>query len=146
VLGAALAIRREAFIDAGGFDEGYFLYAEEVDLCYRLRTAGWEVHYAPVATVLHVGGASTSQYGADMLGHSVRSTRRFARLRLSRMNEAGVRIVYATVFAARLGVDTIRLAWTRDDEQRTRLRNLIGKWVHGLEAVRRPLQPEDMAG
>jgi N-acetylglucosaminyl-diphospho-decaprenol L-rhamnosyltransferase len=144
ILGAALAIRREAFIAVGGFDEGYFLYAEEVDLCYRLRAAGWEIHYAPVATVLHVGAASTSQYGAEMLAHSVWSTRRFAHLRLSPANEVGVRLVYATVFAARLGFDVIRLAWT--SKQRKRLRNLISKWVRGLEAVRQSLRREDVRG
>jgi N-acetylglucosaminyl-diphospho-decaprenol L-rhamnosyltransferase len=144
LLGAALAIRRDAFIAVGGFDEGYFLYAEEVDLCYRLRAAGWEVHYAPVATILHVGGASTSQYGAEMLGHSVRSTRRFARLRLSRSNEVGVRLVYTGVFVARLGFDLIRLVWAREVEQRERLRHLIGKWICGLEAVRGSLHPDDV--
>src|SRR5262249_11131009 len=58
VLGAALAIRRSAFDQVGGFDESFFLYAEEVDLCYRLKAAGWEVHFAPVTDVVHVGGAS----------------------------------------------------------------------------------------
>jgi hypothetical protein len=61
VKGAALAIRREAFAAVGGFDESYFMYAEEVDLCLRLNAAGWEVHYTPSATVVHVEGASTGQ-------------------------------------------------------------------------------------
>ncbi|MEA2562774.1 MAG: hypothetical protein QOH06_4278 [Acidobacteriota bacterium] len=61
VKGAALAIRREAFAAVGGFDESYFMYAEELDLCYRLHGAGWEIHYTPEATVVHVEGASTEQ-------------------------------------------------------------------------------------
>ncbi|MFL6200704.1 MAG: glycosyltransferase [Thermoanaerobaculia bacterium] len=61
VKGAALAIRREAFDAVGGFDESYFMYAEELDLCHRLRGAGWEIHYTPEATVVHVEGASTEQ-------------------------------------------------------------------------------------
>ncbi|HEX2190634.1 MAG TPA: glycosyltransferase family 2 protein, partial [Longimicrobiaceae bacterium] len=41
VLGAALAVRRSAFEEVGGFDEAYFMYFEEVDLCRRLASAGW---------------------------------------------------------------------------------------------------------
>jgi N-acetylglucosaminyl-diphospho-decaprenol L-rhamnosyltransferase len=55
-------------------------YQEEIDLCYRLRAAGWEIHYAPVATVLHVGGASTGQRATETFGQFVRSTQRFAQL------------------------------------------------------------------
>jgi N-acetylglucosaminyl-diphospho-decaprenol L-rhamnosyltransferase len=144
ILGAALAIRRDAFIAAGGFDEGYFLYHEEVDLCYRLRAAGWEIHYAPVTTILHIGGASTSQSGAAMTGQLVRSTRRFARLRLSRTNEVGVCLVLATVFVARLAIDMVRLARPRKREQRDRLRGLISSWVSGLEEAIRPTAPDDV--
>ena len=61
VKGAALAIRRQAFDSVGGFDESYFMYAEELDLCKRLRAAGWEIHYTPEAAVTHIEGASTEQ-------------------------------------------------------------------------------------
>ena len=67
VLGAALAIRRTAYEAVGGFDETYVMYYEEVDLCYRLRRAGWETHFTPATEVTHVGGASTSQRRPEML-------------------------------------------------------------------------------
>jgi GT2 family glycosyltransferase len=67
VLGAALAIRRTAFDVVGGFDESYFMYFEEVDLCYRLNQVGWQTHYVPKALVKHVGGASTKSHRASML-------------------------------------------------------------------------------
>lgn len=136
ILGAALAIRREAFDAVRGFDEGYFLYQEEVDLCYRLRAAGWEVHYAPVATVRHVGGASTSQRAAETFGHFVRSTTRIARLRWSRPSAAGVRAVLGVVLAARLARDAAQLTWARDRERRERLRRRIAVWLRGLAALR----------
>jgi GT2 family glycosyltransferase len=66
VLGAAMAIRRTAFEAVGGFDTSFFMYFEEVDLCYRLAQAGWQVHFAPVATVVHTGAASTRQYRTEM--------------------------------------------------------------------------------
>ena len=136
ILGAALAIRREAFLAVRGFDEGYFLYQEEVDLCHRLGEAGWEIHYAPVATVLHVGGASTSQRPAENFGHFVRSTRRFARLRLSRGSAAGVRAVLAAVLAGRLARDASQLVWVHQNERREQLRTRTAAWLHGLAALR----------
>lgn len=63
VLGAALAFRRETFEALGGFDESFFLYFEEVDLCYRALRHGAQVYSAPQAEIIHVGGASTKQSG-----------------------------------------------------------------------------------
>jgi N-acetylglucosaminyl-diphospho-decaprenol L-rhamnosyltransferase len=53
VMGAAIVFRREALEEVGLFDEEFFLYSEEVDLCLRLRRAGWEVEYFPEVTVVH---------------------------------------------------------------------------------------------
>jgi N-acetylglucosaminyl-diphospho-decaprenol L-rhamnosyltransferase len=58
VMGAAMLIRREAFDLVGGFDERYFLYWEDADLCRRLRERGWTTRYVPRARVVHAGGAS----------------------------------------------------------------------------------------
>jgi N-acetylglucosaminyl-diphospho-decaprenol L-rhamnosyltransferase len=136
ILGAALAIRRQAFEAVGGFDETYFLYHEEVDLCHRLRKAGWEIHYTPVATVRHVGGASTSQRAVEAYGQYIRSTLRFARLQLSRMDTAGVRAVLAAVLVGRLGREVAQLAWARDPDRRERLRGQTRVWLRGLAALR----------
>jgi N-acetylglucosaminyl-diphospho-decaprenol L-rhamnosyltransferase len=59
--GACLLLRREAFAAVGGFDEGYFMYFEDTDLCERLAAAAWDVVYAPSATVVHHGGHATSR-------------------------------------------------------------------------------------
>jgi len=58
VLGASMIVRRDAWVNVGGFDEDFFLYGEEQDLCLRLRKAGWRVGYVPDASVLHWGGKS----------------------------------------------------------------------------------------
>ncbi|MGH7554003.1 MAG: glycosyltransferase family 2 protein [Longimicrobiales bacterium] len=79
VLGAALLIRRKAFDDVGGFDTSYFMYYEEVDFCFRLKSAGWEVHFVPMAKVTHVGGASTSQRRTEMTLQHYDSTVRYYR-------------------------------------------------------------------
>jgi N-acetylglucosaminyl-diphospho-decaprenol L-rhamnosyltransferase len=62
VMGAALVLRREALDEVGLFDEEFFLYSEEVDLQFRLREAGWDVHYFPEATVVH----HESQFSAEI--------------------------------------------------------------------------------
>lgn len=63
VMGTCLAIRAECVEDTGGFDESYFLYVEETDLCWRATRAGWRVRYVAGAVVEHVGGGSTGQPG-----------------------------------------------------------------------------------
>ncbi|AHD01685.1 glycosyltransferase family 2 protein [Leisingera methylohalidivorans] len=57
--GASLMIRREAAAAVGGFDETFFLYFEETDLCRRAARAGWRTHYVPASEIAHVGSAST---------------------------------------------------------------------------------------
>jgi N-acetylglucosaminyl-diphospho-decaprenol L-rhamnosyltransferase len=58
VPGAFALVRHPLFRQLGGFDERYFLYYEEVDLCRRIGAAGGRVHYWPELRVRHVGGAS----------------------------------------------------------------------------------------
>ena len=53
VAGMCIAVRRDAFARIGGFDERFFLYYEDVDLCRRLRAAGFTVVYEPAASVIH---------------------------------------------------------------------------------------------
>jgi len=61
-LGAALMVRREAIEAMGLLDEGYFMYAEEVDWCWRMQRAGWPLYCVPAARVVHHGGASARQF------------------------------------------------------------------------------------
>jgi GT2 family glycosyltransferase len=56
--GACLMVRRAVWEDAGGFDESFFLYAEETDLQRRITAMGWEIHWAPEFVVTHIGGSS----------------------------------------------------------------------------------------
>ena len=53
MLGACLLVRREAIMGAGLLDDAFPLYCEEIDLCFRLKKGGWEIHYVPSATVIH---------------------------------------------------------------------------------------------
>lgn len=60
VLGALMAIRLSTFRSVGGFDERFFLYREETDLCRRLWLAGWRNRHLATVTATHIGGASTA--------------------------------------------------------------------------------------
>ncbi len=66
LLGACLLLRREVIAQVGPLDEDYFIYSEEIDLCYRLQTAGWQLYWLPTAQIVHYGGQSTRQVAAEM--------------------------------------------------------------------------------
>jgi GT2 family glycosyltransferase len=58
VRGAFFVVRRDAFQEVGGFADDQWMYAEDLDLCWRLHHRGWSVRYVPDVTVTHVGGAA----------------------------------------------------------------------------------------
>jgi len=66
ILGACLFLRRHALDQVGLLDEEYFIYSEEVDLCHRLQSMGWELYWVPQAEVVHLGGQSTRQVSEAM--------------------------------------------------------------------------------
>ena len=118
LVGAAFAIRKSAFDSAGGFDERYFLYFEEVDLFHRLSERGWEVHFAPVTSVFHRGGESTRLARADnevrlLAGHLL-----FLRLHASPLQRT---LAIAGLKALELFRLTARgIAWLRAGNERAR--------------------------
>jgi GT2 family glycosyltransferase len=65
-LGAALMVRGETLARVGSFDERFFMYCEEIDLCRRIKAAGWEVHCVPQAQIVHLVGQSTGQFREQM--------------------------------------------------------------------------------
>ena len=75
--GACLLIRRSAFEQLGGFDPGYFMYFEDVDLGYRLGKLGYRNVYLPVAVVTHTGAHSTTTESGRMIRAHHDSARRF---------------------------------------------------------------------
>jgi N-acetylglucosaminyl-diphospho-decaprenol L-rhamnosyltransferase len=78
VSGACFLARRRALEELGGFDETYFMYAEDADLCWRARRAGWGVAYVPDAVVTHLRGVSTARHPYRMLVAHHRSVFHFA--------------------------------------------------------------------
>lgn len=67
--GACLMLRRAALAEAGLFDERFFMYSEDEDLCFRLRKRGWLVCFCGAGTAVHRGAASSQLHKIEMLRH-----------------------------------------------------------------------------
>ena len=77
--GACLMVRKVVLDQVGFFDEDYFIYSEEVDLCRRIQCAGWQLYWIPQAKVVHFGGQSTQQVPNEMFLHLYRSNVQYFR-------------------------------------------------------------------
>lgn len=107
VSGACFMARRQALTELGGFDESYFMYVEDLDLCWRAHRAGWRVVFVPDAVVTHLQGLSTARRPYRMLLAHHRSAFHFARRSAEGPSKALLPGV-AVLLAARLAV-----AWFR---------------------------------
>ena len=103
--GACLLVRRTAYDVVAGFDEGYFMYVEDVDLCWRLHQAGWRIGYEPAGRVVHALGASSRLMPYRMIAEHHRSLLRFAA-----KSTTGARRALVPVVAAGLAARTVA-AW-----------------------------------
>jgi GT2 family glycosyltransferase len=79
LMGSCLLLRRAALEEVGLLDERFFLYFEEVDLCWRLKNAGWKILFVDDATITHTGGASSRPVRAEALRHRYESLFTFYR-------------------------------------------------------------------
>lgn len=122
VSGAAMLCRRNAFDAINGFDDSYWMYLEDVDLCFRMHKAGWDVWFQPNAIVFHVGGVSTSQVPYKLLAAHHRSLARFATRNATTLQRPFLPIIYAGL-AARLGL--LWLKTLKQKPQRDKLANTI---------------------
>lgn len=90
--GACLLLRRTAFEEVGGFDDGYFMFFEDVDLGERLGRAGWSNLYVPDARVTHVGGTSWRERPARMISEHHTSAARYVGRRYPHVWQWPVRV------------------------------------------------------
>lgn len=128
VKGAALAIRRAAFELVGGFDESYFLYAEEMDFCWRLRRSGWEVRFTPEAAVVHEEGASTGRMRPEMAVRLFQSLAHFHRRHSPRGTIRRLRWAVTLAMAEHVVRDTVKSLWAIDPERRRALGRDLEVW------------------
>lgn len=124
LLGAALLVRREALEQCGGYDEGFFLYGEEVEWCRRLARGGWRGRYEPQATITHIRSASTSHLEDSdcFLGHDpallIRAHRRLGRVT---HGLAGM-LLQQALHAFGMTLSLARNSWPFSDRSRAKAR------------------------
>lgn len=104
VSGAFMGLRREALEQLDGFDEGYFMYVEDVDLCWRMWQGGWKVIYQPFAEVVHHIGMSSRAVPARMVFHHHASMLRFHRMTYSGPAKGLVTAAVTAGLALRFGL------------------------------------------
>ena len=79
VMGAFMFIRREALERVGGFDEEFFMYGEDLDLCFRIQEAGWTIMYLHTTSIIHYKGESTRRSAINEVKHFYEAMEIFAR-------------------------------------------------------------------
>jgi N-acetylglucosaminyl-diphospho-decaprenol L-rhamnosyltransferase len=113
VSGACMLLRRSAFEAVGGFDGGYFMYFEDMDLCMRLARAGWRVMLDPGARVEHAGGNSTRKAPYRKVLNHHRSTLRFYCRRYARDPRLLLAPLVAAALVVRAAISLLRTWLTR---------------------------------
>jgi GT2 family glycosyltransferase len=115
VNGAFMLVRQEALRDVGLLDEGYWLYMDDLDWCFRFHQKGWKVWYDGSVTVMHVKGGTTVRRRHRGLRHNVafhRSMGRFYRKFYSGRNGAADAVIYSAILG-KLAISATRSAVAR---------------------------------
>ena len=112
VSGSCFLARRSALEELGGFDEAYFMYAEDMDLCWRAHHAGWGVGFAGTAEVTHVQGVSTARHPYRMMAAHHRSALRFTFRTTKGWRRLALPLALV-VLGLRMAIATARLALSR---------------------------------
>ena len=114
LMGASLLLRKSVLDKVGLLDEGYFMYSEEVDLCFRLQKAGWRLFWVPQSQVVHYWGQSAKQVLAEMFLQLYRGKLRFFRKHYGWLTVALYKVVLG--LAALLRLALAPLVWLRKSD------------------------------
>jgi hypothetical protein len=113
VQGCALAVRREVWDAVGPFDEGYWMYVEELDWCRRAKGMGYRIFFTPDAQVAHYGKRSVARARASVLPLGFRSHFRYYRKFDGRAKELAVRLIALLQMGLRAVISGVMILATR---------------------------------
>lgn len=133
VQGAALLLRRTAVDGAHLLDEDYFIYTEEVDLCRRVRQAGWQIHWLPQSKVIHYGGQSTRQVAREMFLRLYESKVLYFRKHYGRGATQIYKLILSAASLPRLLLSP--LALLEPPARRRQHLSLAGSYLHLLRSL-----------
>ncbi len=108
LVGAAFMTRRAVLEQVGGFDEGYFMYSEELDWCRRVKAAGWRLIYLPAAQIIHYEGKSSEQIVAARHIRFHTSKVRYFRKFHGRAAAEVLRVFTLAAFAVEWGLEAVK--------------------------------------
>jgi N-acetylglucosaminyl-diphospho-decaprenol L-rhamnosyltransferase len=131
--GACIILRRKALDQVGLLDEDFFIYSEEVDLCYRLRKSGWEIFWVPQSRVVHLGGQSTQQASKEMFLHLYRGKLLYFRKHHGWLAALIYKAILISAGFARLLVTP--LAWFEQPSARQRHLTLARNYIRMLKVL-----------
>jgi GT2 family glycosyltransferase len=136
LVGACLLVRREAFEQVGGLDEGYFMYSEELDWCRRLKEEGWHVVYLPTATVIHHEGKSSEQVVAARHIYFQSSKVRYFRVHHNRLQAGFLRCFLLLTYVYQLVREGLK--WTVGHKRPLRAQRVRAYWQVLRSGLRAP--------
>ena len=135
VTGAAMLVRREVVERVGPMDEGFFMYAEELDWCRRIRQAGWRVFYYPPAKVIHYGGRSSDQVPALQHLAFQRSKIRYFRKHHGTWAAAALRAFLIAQYLWQIGVEGSKALLGHKPAMRRERMRIYMRVVQGLLSI-----------
>ncbi len=133
IKGASLLFRRVVLETVGFLDGRYFMYSEEVDLCYRVRQAGWRLVWVPQSQVVHYEGQSTKQVAADMFMQLYRGKLMYFRKHYGRFAGALYKLILGAAALTRLLLTP--LVWLQRPSARARNLQLARNYGRLLAAL-----------
>lgn len=127
LVGACLLISRAVMDQVGGWDEGFFMYSEELDLCRRIANAGWQVVFTPQAVVIHHEGKSSEQIVAARHLRFQASKVRYVRKYHGRLAASVLRLFLLTTYAWQLLEEAAK--WLLGHKRPLRAARITAYWA-----------------
>jgi len=131
IAGACLMIKADVFRAIGGFSSNYFMYAEDVDLCFKAKKAGYRNYYLGDVSVVHHGGRSSDKkpennFASIMMRESLLE---FMRIRRGRLYAAAYQFSTVLIAIVRLLLLMIAFPFTLSKQNRAPVRLAFAKWI-----------------
>ena len=134
VSGACLIIKRVVFETVGMFSTDYFMYSEDIDLCFKVKEAGWKTYYIPTAVIVHHGGTSSAQSSENAFSSVMMLESRWRFFRKTRSRWYCWLYRMAMFIASTIRIGLVLMVWPIYvlRGRASSIRNVMKKWTAKL--------------